>query len=518
MLKQYFVTYLSMVMLLLSACTTATPEATSSPETSADTQTEAVDTTSTRCFMRVPYFLWHDGKETLDPASPVQYSLAAVMLYDTLVQLAEDGVPAPRLATAWTASEDATEWTFTLRDDVTFHNGQALTSADVAYTFEHILDPKTFSPATATLGLISEIETPDAQTIIFKLSKGHADFPLLLISRLTGIIPADSADTIGNTGIGTGPFKLQTLDVEGTTVLSANDDYWAGKPGLAGIELPALADSESRVLALQSGQVDLVLDVTSAQADLFASDEDFTVLRYPSGKWAALVMRTDTPPFDDVRVRQAIRLAADRQAIIDLVLNGAGTITCDTPVAPNDVYRWETDCPQDIEQAKALLAEAGYADGLDVTLYTSDSSQEQIPLAEVYQQQAAAAGINVTLEIAPSDSFWTDVWSVEPFVTTFWSERPADEILSLAWRSSSTWNESHFQNPDFDQLLDDARIALDFETRRETYRATQQLIYEEGGHLIPFHTDQFHVASAKLSGVPARDFHYIEWHKISKSK
>ncbi|HRW11297.1 MAG TPA: ABC transporter substrate-binding protein [Caldilineaceae bacterium] len=107
-----------------------------------------------------------------------------------------------------------------------------------------------------------------------------------------------SADTIGESGIGTGPFQLETLNVEGTTVLSANDDYWGGTPGVAGVELPALPDSEARVLALQSGQVDLVLDVTMAQTELLAGNDGYTVLRYPSGTWSALVMRTDTPPFD----------------------------------------------------------------------------------------------------------------------------------------------------------------------------------------------------------------------------
>jgi len=529
---QQYLLLIILMLLLLSGCATATPEATTASEmatdtptaaadtteVAADTPTATADTTDARGILRIPYFLWHDGKETLDPASPVHYSLAMGMLYDNLVRLAEDGTAAPQLATEWTPSEDATEWTFTLRDDVTFHDGQALTSADVAYTFEHILDPATESPATATLGLIDAIETPDSQTVVFKLTKGHAGFPLLLTDRLTGIVPADSAATIGDTGIGTGPFKLENLDVMGTTVLSANDDYWGGKPDAAGIELPALADSEARMLALQSGQIDLVFDVTSAQADLVANDESIDVLRTSSGGWAAFVMRTDTPPFDDVRVRQALRLVADRQQMIDLALNGAGTVTCDTPVAPNDAYRWEGDCPQDVEGAQALLAEAGYADGLDVTLFTSDSSKEQIPMAEVYQQQAAAGGINVTLEIAPSDSFWSDVWRVEPFVTTFWHGRPADEILNLNWRSTAAWNESYFQNPEFDRLLDEARTTLDFDTRREIYQEAQQMLYEEGGHLIPFHIDRFHVVSAALSGVPARDWQYIEWHTISKSE
>lgn len=185
---------------------------------------------------------------------------------------------------------------------------------------------------------------------------------------------------------------------------------------------------------------------------------------------------------------------------------------------PTDAYRWDGECPRDIEEAKALLAEAGYPDGIDVTLYTTDSDPQLIPLSEVYQQQVAAAGINVTLEIAPADSFWTDIWMVEPFVPTYWIERPADQILNDLWRSTATMNESFFQNAEFDQLLDAARTELDFETRRETYLAAQRLLFAEGGHLIPYHVNQFYVVSNRVSDVPARTWTNMEWHAISKSE
>lgn len=503
-------------LVLLSACVAPPPMA--GPTVSSETSSVAEEVGDSRGVMRLPHPLVFNGKEMLDPASPVENGYANVMLFDRLVGLDANGTPAPSLATSWTANEDATEWTFVLRDGVTFHDGTPFSSADVAYTIAHILDPELQSPAASLLSLIAGTETPDDQTIVFQLTQSHADFPLLLSNRSTGIIPVDSADTIGTTGMGTGPFKLETLDVLGTTILIANDDYWKGKPGLAGINLIGLADAQARILAAQSGQVDLVLAVTSTQADLVAGDDDLTVLSFPSGNWATLVMLTDTPPFDDVRVRKAMRLVADRQQMVDLVLNGAGVVSCDTPVAPTDIYRWEGECSQDIEQVKSLLADAGYADGIDVTLFASDSDPKLIPLAEVYQQQAVAAGINVTLEIAPADSFWSDVWMVEPFITSFWAERPADQILNLVWRSTGSWNESRFQNPAFDQLLDDARMTLDFETRRQIYQDAQRLLSEEGGHLIPFHTSLFYVMSTKLSGVSARDWQYLEWHTISKSE
>ncbi|MEZ4734817.1 MAG: ABC transporter substrate-binding protein [Caldilineaceae bacterium] len=387
-----------LVLALLSACATVSQPATDATADDAVTTSTDSAESAARGTLRVPHSpLVMNGSETLDPASPVNFEYAIIMLYDRLVSLGEGGQIAPSLATTWEANDDATTWTFTLREGVTFHDGQPLTSADVAYSFRHILDPAVEAPAAATLGLIETIETPDEGTVVFQLGQPHADFPSLLVEYTAHIIPDGSGDTIATTGIGTGPFKLVTLNVEGTTILTANDQYWNGAPQLASIELIAIPDAEARSTALQAGQIDIILNTTATQAALFVGNPDYTVLSFPTGQWGTLAMRTDTPPFDDIRVRKAMRLVVDRQAMIDLVLDGQGTVSCDNPVSTTDAYYWATECPQDLEQAKALLAEAGYAEGLDVTLHASDTETSFIPLAEVYQQQAAAAGINVKL-------------------------------------------------------------------------------------------------------------------------
>jgi peptide/nickel transport system substrate-binding protein len=350
------------------------------------------------------------------------------MLYDTLVRPDENHRPSPSLATSWEANDDATTWTFTLRDDVAFHDGTPLTSADVAYTIERVLAPDSLSPVSSVLQIIESIETPDDQTVVFNLSQPHAELPVLFLPFSLSIIPADSGDTIGETGIGTGPFKLETLDPEGTTRLVANDDYWQGEPGLAAIEAIGIPDADARLQALQAGQVDIVFDITPQHAAVLEGRDDITVQRFPSGTWYSITMLTDTPPFDDARVRKAMRLAADRQEIVDLVLQGDGTVSCDHVVWPEDLHRWDGACEQDIEQARALLAEAGYPDGLEVTLYTSNSFPPMVPLAEVYQQQAAAAGIDVTIEQVAPDSYWTEVWGVEPLLS------PSGRVKTLAFR------------------------------------------------------------------------------------
>lgn len=523
-----YILLLALIVIALSACTAlpAPPiasEAAMPQATNADNSAQAAEPATvaeSRGVLRMPHFLVRSGAESLDPASPNEFSYANYLLYDRLVALNDKGVPEPELATAWVANADATEWTFTLREGVTFHDGSAFDSADVAYTFAHILDPATESRAARTLSLIKETETPDPQTIVFHLEPGHADFPLLLSSRPTAIIPADSGDTIATSGIGTGPFKLVSLDPEGTTLFSVNDDYWRGAPKLAGIEMPSIPDNEARTLALQAGQIDVLLQAGPTAAELFMNSNDYSVLSFPTGTWIGLSMRIDMAPFDDARVRQAIRLLVDRQAILNLVLNGAGTVSCDTPISPSDAYRWDPEggCPQDIEGAKALLAEAGYADGLDLTLYTSTVLPNLVPLAEVFQQQAAAAGINVALEIVPADSFFSDTAVNEAFITTGWLGRPADEILNLVFRSTSPLNEAKFENAAFDQLLDEARQTLDLTERTKLYQAAQQIIATESGHMIAMHINETTIVSNAVSDFPARSVEHIEWYNISKSK
>lgn len=474
--------------------------------------------TPTRGTLRISHALIFNGQENLDPHSLTYLGAATTFLYDRLVRFDDTGQPAPDLATAWEANDEATAWTFTLREGVTFHDGKPFTSADVVYSFQHILDPATESPLAKPLALLETIEPLGEQQVVFNLNQSHADFPLLLTSFLARIIPENSGDTIAQTGIGTGPFKLDTVNVEGSSKFIANDEYWNGTPQLAAIELVAISEAEAQVAAALAGQIDTILSISAVQVALFEGNPAFNILNFPSGDWTSLVMRMDIPPFDDVRVRQAIRLAADRQGMIDLILDGQGTVSCDTPVSKIDIYRWETDCPQDIEKAKVLLAEAGYPDGLDVTLYSSDLVPHLISVAEVYQQQAKAAGINVTLEVVPADGYYTEVSPVQPFVTVPWRERPADLILNLVWRSNAIWNESHYDNPNFDQLLDAARAELDFETRRDLYYQAQQQLFDDGTHLILFHNNLANIVSNKVSGIEARNYREFHWESISKTQ
>jgi peptide/nickel transport system substrate-binding protein len=460
------------------------------------------------------------GQVDVDPASKGRFWHVTEKTMSRLVRPAVSGEPEPNLAAEWSANEAATEWTFKLREGVKFHDGSDFEAADVVYSLEHIRDPEFDSPAASVIAMVETIAAVDRLTVKMTLSAPYADLPLQLMDYRIRMIPEGSADTIGTTGIGTGPFILVTLDPEGTTVLKANPDYWEGPPGVETIEIIGIADAQARVQALLGGQIDVLGygDLSGQQLALFESNPKFKVQSVPTGDWLGIVFRTDTEPFTDARLRKALRIATDRQALVDLVLGpGGGIVTCDHPVWTGDQYRAPFDCQPQVEEAKRLLAEAGYADGIEFDLTTSNIDPRFITLAEVYQQQVAKAGIKVNIIMAPSDGYWSEVWRKESVVTTRWGQRPADQILNEDYRGGAPWNETYWNRPDFDEILDKARKELDFEKRRDLYHQLQSILYEEGGSLIPFHVNQAIATTARVSGIQAVFADAVRYHLVHVS-
>jgi len=271
---------------------------------------------------------------------------------------------------------------------------------------------------------------------------------------------------------------------------------------------------------LLSGQIDMLGygDLSGQQLPLFENNSKFKVMTVPTGDWLGIAFRTDTEPFTDARVRKAVRIATDRQAIVDLVLGpGGGVVSCDHPVWSGDQYRAPFDCPQQIDEAKRLLAEAGYPDGIEFDLFTSDLKAAWIDMVQVYQQQVAQAGIKVNIVKAPADGFWGEVWMKEPVVTTGWGQRPADQILNEAYRGGAPWNETYWNDPDFDKALDQARQELDFEKRKALYHQLQAILYERGGSFIPLHTNQAVATTARVSGLQPVFTDAVQYHLIHVS-
>jgi peptide/nickel transport system substrate-binding protein len=291
-----------------------------------------------------------------------------------------------------------------------------------------------------------------------------------------------------------------------------------GPPGVDYVTYAAIPDSNAAMQAFLEGQLD-VTGITPHLLPLFSDKDEFVITRFPTGGRTNIAFRTDTPPFDDARVRKAVRVAIDRKKLIDMVLGpGGGEVNCDHPVQPDDQFRWPGTCEPDPELAKQLLQEAGYGSGFSFDVYTSNFfGLIGITLVEAYQQQMAQIGVKVNIIVAPSDGYYTDVWRVQPVCVAAWSQRTSVQ-LSEMYRSGGSWNETFWHRPDFDALLDAARAELDTEKRKKMYWQLQETLYEEGGNFVPFNINVIRVHRKNISGYDAASVFYQRWYKIRKTE
>ena len=468
---------------------------------------------------RVSHGLGRGGAEDLDPHGTNALSTMIVLLQERLTRTDETGAASPYLAMSWSIGDDGRSLTMKLREGVKFHDGSDFDAADVVYTINRVLDPDVDSPNRSTIKSVDSIEAIDSHTVRFNLNQPDADLPIALTEWKMTMIPEGSGDTIAKTGMGTGPFRLVRMDPDGTSEVAANEDYWSQRAGVDRIEVIAIPDSEARIQALLTGQIDYIEALTAQQRPLFENNPKFKTMTIPTGEWKGIIFRVDAEPFTDPRIRKAVRIAVDRQKMSDLVAGiGGGTVVCDHPVWAGDSYQADIDCPQDLAEAKRLLADAGYPDGIEFELHTSDKDPHWSTMAEVYQEQVADAGIKVNIVMRPADGYWNDVYKVEPVYQTWWWQRSAGVILNLGWRSDSSWNENKWNSAEFDANLDAAAMEADFEKRKALYGALQRELYEEGGSLIPFHFNITRAYAASVDGFQPIEEASLRWELITKTE
>ena len=307
---------------------------------------------------------------------------------------------------------------------------------------------------------------------------------------------------------------MKSFDAEGTTILKANPNYWEGAPGLAEVHVIAIPDGEARVQALLTGQIDMNRYVQFSQKKIFDGNKKFKTTVIPTGNWRGMVMNTERAPFNDPKVRKAVRLAVDRQELVDTVMGGEAIVSCDTPVAPADQYRLKMKCPQNIKKAKQLLSEAGYPDGIEMTIHVSTKEPTWPTIAEVIQQQVAKAGIKVEIKMTPSKSYWKETWMKKDVAMTRWNERSADSVLHEVYHSSAKWNESYYKSSDFDKNLASARGELNFNKRKKAYKNAQKTLWEESGTMIPYHVSKLVVTNSRVKNLDKVEVFSVQWHKV----
>ncbi len=434
-------------------------------------------------------------KLNLDPMNQpsTENSIMVEQVFNRLLDMDSKFVVHPELAESWESNADGTEWTFKLVEGVKWHDGSEFTAKDVVYTFKRLIDPAIGSEAAASLAFLNPdgITAEDDYTVKFKLDKPVVELPVLITSKNTYIVQDGATpETLNYTPVGTGPFTPVDFEPNAQPhVFVKNPNYWeAGLPASECVAFYAIQEPTTRNAALLSGEVDLVQLVDYATLSTLQNNPDVQLANTEAATSYVLAMFVDTPPFDKLEVRQALKKVIDRQAMLDTVLLGFGIIGDDNPTPPTSPYAWRSEVPgQDIEGAKALLAQAGYGpdNPLKIDFYTAEYIPGATALAQVFKEQAAQAGVEVNLIIGPASEHWDNVWLKQSFAGSGWNMRHPGEGLTIAHRSNSAYPETHWYRDDYDAILDAANTEPDLEKRTALYKQAAQMLTEEGGSIIP---------------------------------
>lgn len=448
--------------------------------------------------LKILGYEWSGEKQSMDPADMHSgddaYHTFAV--YNRLVDVDDNFNLLPELATEWLVSDDGLTWTFKLRPGVKFHSGKDFSSADVVYTFKRLLDEKTGSGARAVLAFLNPegIKAPDPMTVTFTTQKPVVQLPVLISNKFTNIVPDGAkSEDLKLKGNGTGPFMQEQFKPNAPVrILRKNPNYWdAGKPMADCLKITVAQEAVSAVAAMKAGQVDLMLNVDPSVIASVKDDPNVQMLQTGASNSMTISMWVDTPPFDNPKVRKALKLAVDRQAMVNTVLLGFGQPGADNPVPVGSPASYVKEAPkQDIEKAKALLVEAGYKDGLKFDLYTAEGVPGMVRMAQVFAEMAKPAGFDINVIVTPADSYWDDVWLKKSIVTSAWSMRPPGEGLAVAYTQNAKWKETHWERPDYDALLLKANTTVDKAERNKLFQQTGQMLATEGGLILPMFVHQ----------------------------
>ncbi len=446
----------------------------------------------------------------LDPHIATAFSSFRVMeqIYEGLLRFDNQLQLQPALAESWTISPDGLEYTFKLRQGVKFHDVSLLTAEDVKYSFERVLNPETSSPQRSRIAVIKSIEVLSPTEVKFVLNKPFA--PFLEVLPLIYIVPKDFEKKVGDPKVktlGTGPFKLAEFGPDYIRLVR-NDDYWdEGLPYLDEVIIRQIPDPSTLRSALRTGQLDLIfgfgVDVTTAGA--FAGLPGFQVVSVPGLNYSLLGIQNARPPFDDVRVRQAISLAVDRWQIAEIVYFGRAAVAGPLPPA---VSKWEPLPPsklpnytRDVEKARALLAEAGVSD-LTFKIMPIPTVPETIQIAQVIQAQLKDIGVTAEIESVDFATFlqrWRQS-DFDTFVSLNSGGTDPDIHLYRHLHSKGSTNVFKFSDEVVDELLEQGRTTTDFEARKEIYRKLQIRIAEQVPFLFLTYPEIFAVMKADVEG------------------
>jgi peptide/nickel transport system substrate-binding protein len=402
-----------------------------------------------------------------------------------LVEIDYRGEPLPELAESWEASPDAVKWVFKLRKGVEFHRG-----------------PDTKSAAKGIAEPIKDIQADGKDTVIFTLEEGNADFPFIASDYHISMVPAGTKGEEFEKGVGTGPFILEAWEPGVRFFGKRNPNYFkAGRPYFDEAEVLGISDVNARTNALKTGQIHVMNRCEPKTFNLLEKSPGIQAIKLEGARHYTIPMLVDIKPYDNNDVRLGLKYLLDRQQMVKLILSGYGYPGNDHPIPRIDRY-YAKELPQrkhDPDKAKFHLKKAGMLDHI-FNLHAADAAfPGAVDAAVLIQESAANAGVKINVVREPDDGYWENVWIKKEWCMCYWSGRAtADWMFSTAYAEDANWNDTHWKNDRFNQLLKEARAELDQKKRREMYVECQRIVRDDGATPVPAFANQLSAASDKM--------------------
>ncbi|TWP54324.1 ABC transporter substrate-binding protein [Lentzea tibetensis] len=449
------------------------------------------------------------AKETLDPHAQNLYVDQArhKAMFDKLFELGDDLAPVPRLASDFESTSDATVWRIRLREAL-FHDGATLTADDVLFSLARVLDPAVpgrIGRASLSVLDLGRCRAVDPRTVELVTSRPAAELPALLAVAGTAVVRAGFDP---GSPVGTGPFRFGSFTPGRELVARRFAEHWEGAPLVDELHVLS-ADTDARGNAVRGGQADYAHDMTPTFARAAGSVQ---IIETPGCTTHAIAVKTDQVAPDVIR---ALKLLADRQRMVDVVLAGRG-------VVGNDLfgkgYRYYPDLPQrprDVDEARSLLRKAG-ALNTPLELYTSSASPGFVEAATLFAEQAGEAGLRVDVVNGPAETYFKDQLTTGALGSHRSGAMPIPEYLTQRLLSSSAFNATAWKRPDFDAAFAAASAVVDPSTRTAQYGALQRILHDEGGLIAWGHPNWINAVAPSVRGVVPAPPNTLNWARFDR--
>lgn len=445
------------------------------------------------------------GGSTTDSLDPTSYNDSVNIdvssgYFNALVETGPQRQWVPELAESWEAKSGAREWVFNLRKGVEFHNGKTFDADDAVYSL-NLHRGKTKSGAAGSFKGVTDVKKLSPNQILVTLELGDAEFPAVLTDYHAKMVPNGFTDF--SKAVGTGGYKVDHYDPGVRATGVRNPNYWRAseRAHVDSFDLTVINDTSARMTAMLSGQVDAINRVDTKQAGLLKRKKNLALVVAPGGYHNLVSMMQDRAPFDSLDLRLAFKYAVERPLLVKVLFSGYGTVGNDHPIPKGD-----PDYPDklqqitfDPEKAKFHLKKSGFTG--TIVLDASDAVSGGVDMSELMQASAKKVGLNVEVKKQPADGFWDNVWLKHPCVTSYWGGRTtALQMLKVAYAPDAPWNESHYKNPKFAELLNAAGAELDDKKRRELVIQAATLLHDDGASIIPVFRDWVDAHNVKVGG------------------